>query len=156
MKPLMTALAMTTALTAPGLAAAKPVTFTTNMSNYGGLPAYLAFYVTDSNGGFVGTMWLAGSRSRYFEHLTGWMRASGGDMSKVNGLTGASVGSGQKLTITFDLQDAFFDAGYTLHIDSASEQMRAVPNDIVVPLTAAGAGQAVQGKGFIADFTYSM
>ena len=111
MKPVLTALALTTALTAPGLASAKQVVFTTKLKSYGGFPAYLAYYVTDSKGKYVGTMWLAGSRYRFFEHLRGWMRASGGDFSGVNGLSGASVGSGQTLTITFDLPDGVFRWG---------------------------------------------
>lgn len=156
MKPLLTALALTTALTAPELAAAKPVVLTTTLNNYGGNPAFLAFYVTDKSGAYVGTMWLAGTRARYFEHLSGWYRASGGDFSNINGLTGASVGSGQTLTLNMDLQDSLFDAGYVLHIDAASENMRSVPNDVTVPLTTQGAGQAVPGKGYIASFKYTM
>jgi Predicted periplasmic protein (DUF2271) len=53
-----------------------------------------------------------------------------------------------------DLADALFDAGYTLHIDAAAEEMRESPNEIAVPLTAAGAGKAVSGRRYIADFTY--
>lgn len=156
MKPLMTALALTTALTAPELAAAKPVVLTTTLNDYGGRPAFLAFYVTDKSGAYVGTMWLAGTRARYFDHLTGWVRASGGDMSGINGLTGASVGSGQTLTLNMELQDSLFDAGYVLHIDAAAEDMRAVANDVTVPLTSQGAGQSVSGKGYIATFKYTM
>ena len=53
-----------------------------------------------------------------------------------------------------DLADALFDAGYTLHIDAAVEDMRDSPNEIAVPLTAAGAGTPVQGRLYIASFTY--
>ena len=53
-----------------------------------------------------------------------------------------------------DLADTLFDAGYTLHIDSAVEDMRESPNEIAVPLTTAGAGQAVPGRRYIASFTY--
>ncbi|MDP3240393.1 MAG: DUF2271 domain-containing protein, partial [Reyranella sp.] len=47
MKTLLAGLAMTTALTVPGLAMARPVTLTTTLKNYGGNGAYLALYVTD-------------------------------------------------------------------------------------------------------------
>jgi hypothetical protein len=53
-----------------------------------------------------------------------------------------------------DLADALFDAGYTLHIDAAVEDMRDSPNEVAVPLTAAGAGTPVSGRRYIADFTY--
>jgi hypothetical protein len=156
MKSLITALAVTTALTAPGALAAKTVTFTTKLNDYGGQGAYLAFYVTDQNGGYVGTLWLAGGRARYFEHLSGWYRASGGNMSGLDGLTGASVGSGQTLTLALEVADTVIDAGYTLHIDAAAEHMRSVASDVSIPLTSAGAGQTVHGKGYVADFSYSM
>jgi hypothetical protein len=156
MTPLLTALALTTALTAPSLAQAKPVTLTTQLVNYGGNNAFLAYYITDPKGGYAGTVWLSGRRARYFEHLTGWMRASGGDMAGLDGVTGASVGSGQALTINVNLPDKMFDAGYKLHVDTGVENMGSMANDVAVPLTAAGAGKTTAGKGIIAAFSYSM
>lgn len=154
MKSLFAALALSTALVAPGLAVARPVTLTINMAQYGGPGAYLALYVTDPSGAYAGSLWMAGGNSRYYRHLTDWSRFTGGDLAQVDGITGASVGSGRKLELTMDLADALFDAGYTLHIDAAAEDMRESPNDVAVPLSAAGAGQAVQGRRYIADFSY--
>ena len=156
-KSILAALALTTALSFSAVdAMAKPVTFSTAIKNYGGNNAYLAMYVTDKSGKYAGSLWLAGSRTRYFDHLAGWYRATGGDTAQVNGITGASVGSGRTLKVTLDLKDALFDAGYTLHIDAAAENMRESPNDVVVPLTTAGAGNAVKGRRYISSFTYGM
>jgi hypothetical protein len=154
MKSLIAALALSTALIAPGLALARPVTLTVNMAQYGGPGAYLALYVTDASGAYVGSLWMAGGKSKYYKHLTDWAQMTGGDVAQVDGITGASVGAGQQLQLSMDLADALFDAGYTLHIDAAAEEMRDSPNEIAVPLTAAGAGQAVSGRRYIADFTY--
>ncbi|MGE5198835.1 MAG: DUF2271 domain-containing protein [Rhodospirillaceae bacterium] len=156
MKSLLAALALSTALTVPGLAMARPVTLTTTLSNYGGDGAYLALYVTDSSGAYVGSLWMAGRKSRYYGHLTDWYRATGGDPAQINGITGASVGQGRTLEITLDLSDALFDAGYTLHIDAAVEHMRDSPNEVAVPLTTAGAGTPVSGRRYVASFTYAM
>ncbi|WP_132696384.1 DUF2271 domain-containing protein, partial [Rhodovulum steppense] len=114
MKSLLATLALTTALTLPGLAMARPVTLTTTLNTYGGDGAYLALYVTDASGAYVGSLWMAGDKSKYYEHLSDWYRATGGDTAQVNGITGASVGAGRTLEITLDLADALFDAGYTL------------------------------------------
>lgn len=154
MKTLLSALALTTALTAPALA--RPVTLTTTLNSYGGDGAYLALYVTDAGGKYVGSLWMAGTKSKYYEHLRDWYRATAGNPAEINGITGASVGAGRDLTITLDLADALFDAGYVLHIDASVEEMRDSPNEIVVPLTAAGAGQAVPGRLYIRDFRYDM
>ena len=152
MKPLFAALALSTALVAPGLALARPVTLTTTMNNYGGDGAYLALYVTDAQGAYVGTLWMAGAKSKYYDSLSGWYRATGGDTAQVNGITGASVGAGRTLEITLDLADALFDAGYVIHVDAAVEDMRDSPNEVAVPLTSAGA--SVAGKRYISSFSY--
>jgi hypothetical protein len=156
MNSLIAALAVTTALTAPGLAMARPVTLTTTLNNYGGNGAYLALYVTDATGAYKGTLWMAGSNSKYYSHLSGWNRASRGNLADINGITGASVGAGRTLKITLDLADALFDAGYKLHIDTAAEDMRDSPSEVVVPLTSAGAGRPVAGRSYIRSFTYGM
>lgn len=156
MKPLLAALALSTALTVPELAAARPVTLTTTLNAYGGNGAYLAIYVTDAAGAYKGTLWFAGGKSKYYSHLSGWERASGGRLAEISGITGASVGAGRTLKVTLDLADALFDAGYKLHIDAAAEDMRDSPSDVVVPLTAAGAGRSVRGRSYVRSFTYSM
>lgn len=156
MKSLLAILAVTTALTVPGVAMARDVTLTTNLKSYGGSGAYVAYYVTDASGKYVGSLWMAGGKARYYEHLSGWYRATGGNTAEVNGITGASVGAGRKLDVTLDLADALFDAGYELHIDAAVEDMRDSPSEVVVPLTVDGAGKPVQGRRYIADFTYNL
>ncbi len=156
MKSVLAALALTTALTLPGLAVARPVTLTTTLNDYGGDGAYLAIYATDPQGAYAGTLWMAGGKSKYYEHLTDWYRATGGDPAQINGITGASVGAGRTLEITLDLADALFDAGYTLHVDAAVEDMRDSPNEVAVPLTTAGAGSPARGRRYVASFGYGM
>ncbi len=156
MKSAFATLLLTTALTFPGLAMARQVTMTTQLGNYGGDGAYVALYVTDASGAYAGSLWMAGGKSKYYKHLTDWYRATGGDPAQINGITGASVGAGRSLEISLDLADALFDAGYTLHIDAAVEDMRDSPNEVVVPLTTDGAGTPVRGRRYIANFTYDM
>jgi hypothetical protein len=156
MKSLLAMLALTTALTLPQAAMAQPVTLTTALKDYGGNGAYLAIYVTDANDAYVGSLWMAGGKSKYYEHLSGWYRATGGDNAQIDGITGASVGAGRQLKITLDLADALFDAGYTLHIDAAAEDMRDSPNEISVPLNRENAGKPVRGRRYISSFSYGM
>lgn len=154
MTKIIPVLALSAALALPGLAAARPVTLTTTLKNYGGDGAYLALYLTDASGAYVRTLWVAGGKSKYYKHLADWHRATGGSSSQINGLTGASVGAGRKLTVTADLADALFDAGYKLNVDAAAEDMQDSPRDISVPLTKAGVDQTVAGRRYVAGFTY--
>jgi hypothetical protein len=91
LKSLLATLALTTALTLPGLAMARPVTLTTTLNNYGGDGAYLALYVTDPSGAYVGSLWMAGGKSKYYKHLSDWYRATGGDTGQVNGICRRTV-----------------------------------------------------------------
>jgi hypothetical protein len=156
LKTFLAVLAVTTALGFPAAAMAKPVTLTTMLKDYGGNGAYLAIYVTDKNGTYAGSLWMAGTKSKYYQHLANWYQATGGDTGQIDGITGASVGSGRTLEVTLDLQDALFDAGYTLHIDAAVEDMRESPDDVKVPLTSAGAGKPTKGRRYVSTFTYGM
>jgi len=139
--------------------AARPVTLTTTLKNYRGPGAYLVLYVTDANGAYKGTLWMAGGKSKYYKHPGSRFRATGGDPAqisgiKISGITGASVGAGRTQELSFDLSDALFDAGCRLHIDAVAEDLRDSPNDVVIPLTGANAGKPVAGRRCVASFTF--
>ena len=156
MKKMLAVLGLTTMLSLPTLAAAKPVTFTVKLKNYPGNGAYLALYVTDAKGAYKGSLWMAGGRSKYYRHLGHWFRKTRGNLAEINGITGASVGSGQTLTVTMDLANALFDAGYQLHIDAAAENLPESPSEVVMPLTTAGANKAKGGRAFISAASYKL
>ncbi|TDO15288.1 MULTISPECIES: DUF2271 domain-containing protein [Halomonas] len=156
MKSILAPLTLAAALSLPVIASAAPVTFTTQLNRYGGNGAYLAYYVTDASGAYVGSLWMAGEKSKYYKDLTGWYRATGGDTAQVDGITGASVGEGQTLEFTLDLNDALFEQGYTLHVDAAVEDRRQSPREINIPLNRANAGELVRGRRYIASFKYEM
>ena len=146
-----TALCLTLALLAtPALA--RPVTLTTKMKPYGGDGAYLALYLTDAKGAYKGTLWVSGQKSKYWSHLSSWYRATGG---RVDAVTGASVGSGRTLTVSVDLADALIDAGYQIRVDSAVEKVADRPAEVTAPLTTAGKGKPVAGRGFVQSLQYS-
>jgi hypothetical protein len=76
---LIAAMALSNALIAPGLALARPVTLTTALTAYGGNGAYLAFCVTDAQGVYQVRLWMAGTKTKYYSHLSDWYRATGGN-----------------------------------------------------------------------------
>ncbi|TAM05679.1 MAG: DUF2271 domain-containing protein [Paraburkholderia sp.] len=153
--PIAATAAIAGALAAPLPAFARPVTFETQLANYGGDGAYVAMYVTDQSGRYQGTLWMAGRQAKYHRHLRDWYRASGG-AARIDGITGASVGAGRTLRATLDVSDALLDAGYQIHIDTAVEDMNENPSEIVVPLSTSGAGKATKGRGYVASFRYSL
>lgn len=143
------------ALVVPAAASARPVTLETQLGDYGGDGAYLAIYLADRSGRYQSTLWVAGAKTKYWRHLADWYRATGGK-AKVDGISGASVGAGKTLKVTVDVADALLDAGYEIHIDTAVEKMKENPSEVVVPLTAAGAGKPASGRGYVKSFRYTL
>lgn len=143
------------AVALPTVASARQVALETQLANYGGDGAYVAIYLTDRNGRYDRTLWVAGRKAKYWRHLRDWYRATGGT-AKVDGISGASVGAGQTLRVTVDVADALLDAGYQIHVDTAVEKMKENPSEVVVPLTAAGAGKPTAGRGYVKSFRYTL
>ena len=136
------ALAAAGVLVMPALAQARPVAFEIKLKNYGGDGAYVAVYVVDKAGAYQGTLWMAGGKSKYYSHLRDWARASGG--------------AGKTLAVSVDLADALFDSGFAVRVDTSVENMRDNPSDVAAPLTAAGAGKPLRGKGYVESFVYKL
>lgn len=145
-------LGLVAAVALPTLALAKPVTVTAQFADYGGYNAYAAVYVTDAQGKVVQTLHVAGSKAKYYRSLTGWARGASGS---IDGLTGASIGSGGTLTVTADVADAMIDAGYQVRIDTSVEEGNAYAADAAAPLTAAAVGKPAPGHGYVTSLTVS-
>lgn len=143
------------ALAVPSIASARQVTLEAQMTDYGGDGAYLAIYLSDRTGRYQKTLWVAAPKAKYWRHLPDWYRATGGT-AKVDGISGASVGAGKTLRVTVELADTLLDAGYEIHIDTAVEKMKENPSEVVVPLTAAGAGKPAAGRGYVKSFRYTL
>lgn len=76
MKKFIAATCLAGAIALPGLAQAREVTLTTQLKDYNGNDAYLAIYLTDANGQYQKTLWVAGKKAKYYRHLTDWAAAA--------------------------------------------------------------------------------
>ena len=88
-----------------GAAVASELTITTTLNNYTGNGAYLAIYLTDSQGKYQRTLWVAGRKAKYYKHLADWSRGSGQQLAEYDGLSGASVSSGTSLVVKVVIAD---------------------------------------------------
>ncbi|WP_248795434.1 DUF2271 domain-containing protein [Pseudomonas sp. MWU13-2105] len=156
MKTLIAATCLVGALALPELAQAREVTLTTQLKDYSGSDAYLAIYVTDGNGQYQKTLWVAGRKAKYYRHLSDWARGSGQKPAEFDGVSGASVGSGDTLKVSVELADSLIDAGFQIRIDSAVENKREGRADVSVPLTTKGAGKPTIGNTYVESFTYDL
>lgn len=156
MKKLFVTAGFIMSLSLPSLIQAAEVTITTTLNSYSGEGAYLALYLTDAKGNYYRTLWVAGGKSKYYKHLQDWARGSGLKSKEYDGLTGASVTSGDSLTVKVTIDDALIDAGYLIRVDSAVEDQREHRIDAEIPLTRQGAGKQVAGRGYVKTLSYSL
>lgn len=155
MKKLAAILMLATALVAPAAAQAASVNISAQMTRYSGPEAYLAVYLTNLDGSYNSTLWVAGHKTRYYGSLRGWARAAAQDATlSLDGITGASAGSGSTMNISVNIADALIDAGYTIHVDSAVEHGGEYSDDAVIALTSNAA--SVTGSGYIWSLSVSM
>lgn len=154
MKKLVAMLMLATALVAPGAVVASEVTIAATLAPYSGHEAYLAVYLTDAEGNYNSTLWVAGHKSKYYGALRGWVAgvSSAGGVN-IDGITGASVGGGETLTVQAELADALIDAGYEIHIDTAVDRGGEYIDDAVIPLTSTPA--SVNGTGYVDSLSIS-
>lgn len=156
MKTVLIAAGFILSLSLSNLTQAAEVTITTTLNAYQGSGAYLAFYLTDANGKYNSTLWVAGGKTKYYKHLQDWARGSGLKSTEYDGRTGASVTSGEQLTFKVTIDDALIDAGYLIRVDSAVEDQRDQRVDAEVALTRQGAGTEVAGRVYIKTIRYSL
>ena len=156
MNKLFTIVGLSLGLCLSAAAQAREVTITTTLNTYRGNAAYLAIYLTNPDGKYERTLWVAGKKSKYYKHLLDWARGSGVRATEYEGMTGASVSGGDSLTIKADIDDALIDAGYLIRVDSAVEDKRENRIDAEVTLTASGAGTPVSGRGYVNTLSYSL
>lgn len=154
-KSLMT-FAIIAALALPAAAEAKAIKLSTGLNSYGGDGAYLAIYLTDAQGKVQSTLYLAAPKAKYHKHLRDWSRGPAAAKRPVDGMTGASVGSGRTLNVSVNVADALIDAGYQIRIDSSVEDGRDNASEIVVPLALTAAAKPVSGKGYVKSFRFDM
>lgn len=152
MKKLAAMLMLATALVAPGAAFAKDVTIAAQLVRYSGNSAYVAVYLTDQAGAYKQTLWVSGRKTRYLGALRGWVQGASQDASlTLDGISGASVGGGETLTVHANLADTLLDAGYQIHVDTAVENGGEYTNDAVIGLSSTPA--TVDGTGYISKLS---
>lgn len=140
----------------PVVTQAKPITFTAQLNNYQGDGAYLAIYLTDADGVYQRTLWIAGGKSKHYKYLTDWALGSKMNPAEYDGLTGASISSGKTLNVTVNIDDSLIDQGYQLRVDSAVEDVSENSADIITPFTSVGVGKVAKGKGVVKSFKYDL
>ena len=156
MRKLTAALLLGTALATPTVAFAKDIAVDVKMVRFGGYPAYVAVYITNPDGSYNSTLWVSGGKMKYLGALRQWAKGASAVGVNIDGISGASVGGGQTLTVKASIADALIDAGYEVHVDTAIENGGQFSSDAVAPLTNSASDQPVDGTGYVNTLTVTL
>lgn len=156
MKTLTIIGAITALLTITNITQARPITITADMSRFSGPPAYIAIYLTDPKGRLKQSLYVGGHKSKYRRSLRGWARGVARSGGRVDGISGASVGSGKRIKFKANIADELIKAGYQIHIDTAVEDHGTHVSDAVTKLDLNKPSVANRGKGYVRELTIQM
>lgn len=108
------------------------------LKNYQGEGAYIIVSVVNSKGEYVETLRVLGDDHEWYPDLKTWYayREKNRHQPRLDGVTGATIGSGERSVVAFSIDKKYIDQGYTLRFETAVEDKNYHSKDIVVQLTS--------------------
>lgn len=119
------------------------------LTNYEGLEAYVVVSLIDENGNYKKTMYVFGTDKQWYNGFKEWEKALAIKKEKVDGITGASIASGDRGISVFTLDESLFNKGYKLRFETAVEDKAYHTDDVEISLTTADVSLKTEGKGYI-------
>ncbi|AYN69764.1 DUF2271 domain-containing protein [Euzebyella marina] len=119
------------------------------MMNYTGEKAYVVVSLIDPDGNYVKTLYIQGDDKEWFPDLKNWWKFSHGSNENVDGVTGATIGNGERNIISLGFDSSQLDSGYKVRFESAVENQEYYAVDAEVPLNTATIKEKVDGSGYI-------
>lgn len=123
--------------------------------NYEGDKAYSALYLVNPSGRYEQTLWVSGDDPEWQEEgLLRWWKYLSRKPQNIDGITGASIGSGDRYKVTASLDPDLIDQGYKLRVETSIENLPSHTNDVEIELTTENIGKKVKGTGWINYIRY--
>lgn len=119
------------------------------MTNYSGEKAYVVVSLIDPDGNYEKTLYVQGDDEEWFPDLKQWWDFSNGSNENIDGLTGATIGNGERNIISLTFDESQLDAGYKVRFESAVEDQDYHEVDAEIELNSATIKNKVDGTGYI-------
>ncbi|MEM1094366.1 MAG: DUF2271 domain-containing protein [Bacteroidota bacterium] len=119
------------------------------MVNYTGEKAYLVISLVGPDGNYVQTLDVMGDDEEWYEDILEWWKYFEPSGESVDGISGASIGNGERQITTFEIDPANIGAGYSLRFETAVEDQDYHAVDLEIPLDSATMKAKVEGNGYI-------
>src|SRR5690554_1307175 len=106
------------------------------LKNYKGEGAYIVVSLVNLNGEYVESLRVLGDDHEWYPDITSWyaFRDKNRHQPRLDGVTGATIGSGERSVISFKIEEKYIDKGYTLRFETAVEDKSYHTKDVVVQL----------------------
>jgi len=119
------------------------------MVNYDGEGAYVVVGLVDSEGNYLDTLYVLGDDEDWYYELEEWWKFFGRSKDSVDGITGPTLGGGERTILQLNLQEDWLDRGYGLRFETGVENEGYFPREVVIPLTSDLQHGKHPGEGFI-------
>ncbi|WP_448138742.1 DUF2271 domain-containing protein [Sphingobacterium siyangense] len=119
------------------------------MNAYEGEKAYVVISLINPSGAYEKTLAVLGSDKQWYNTIKEWYKFQNKTKEKLNAVTGASVGGGDRAMQTLDIDETKFNKGYKLRFESAVEEQKYHTADVEIPLTKEAITEKANGKGYI-------
>ena len=119
------------------------------MTNYAGPKAYLVISLMDPEGQYVRTLEVHGDDEEWHKDIKEWWSFTSAAEEEIDGITGASVGNGERKVSLFDFDKSLLNAGYKLRFETAVEDQDYFVKDLEVDLNSEELINKFEGSGYI-------
>ena len=119
------------------------------MINYTGEKAYVVVSLIDPEGKYVKTLYVQGDDDEWFPDLKSWWKFSNGSNENIDGITGATIGNGERNIISLAFEPSEIDSGHSVRFESAVENQDYYTVDAEIILNSTTLKNKVDGKGYI-------
>ena len=119
------------------------------MTNYVGEDAYVAVSLIDANGQYKKTLYVQGDDNEWYPDIKDWWQFQEKSSESIDGITGASLGNGERSVIILELDESEIDSGLTLRFETAVENQEYHTTDAVLELNSTTLRNGAKGTGYI-------
>lgn len=117
--------------------------------NYTGEGAYIIVSLLNENGEYMKTLQVLGDDEEWYPDLRQWWVYYREDKVNIDGITGATIGGGERSVFVIEIEDELLDAGNQLRFETAVEDQKYHTQDLQIPLTTNNTKGKFEGNGYI-------
>lgn len=117
--------------------------------NYQGEKAYVIASLMDPQGEYDQTLYIMGDDDEWFHLIDEWWGWFGKKKRNIDGITGPTLGGGERRVITFDIDNSKIDKGYKIRFETSVEDQKYHAADLEVEITSSPQKEPIEGSGYI-------